>query len=189
MNRTHLVAAGTTAAAAALVTAALVTPSTTANAADGADSAAPPTATAARAIAPFSCDGGAVTRTWDRGIANDYLRLDPGTHKNLPGSFTVRGPQKGKATLGVSVAGTTYLDTAGAGLEMQVLVDGQPIRPGNFAQPVIYSSGPAGYGTGAAQFCVQLGKGRHNVRVNVGPTSTTSGGYVGPMDVRAELSN
>jgi hypothetical protein len=143
----------------------------------------------------YHCNGGAQKQTLTK-INRNPSTFGEGADFNVPVSFTVKGPKKGKDTLNVTFSAETQLlgSTSNPNnnwMELEVRVDGVPIQPfGSAGDPLALTGAPQ-YNSNAAQFCTKIGKGKHKVTVVtrlVDNGSNTLSGWIDDITLNAVRS-
>jgi hypothetical protein len=127
------------------------------------DGAAPPTTRVSKLAATSPCTGGAQKKAFSGGYAGWF---STGSVSTVPGTvWNFTGPSKKKDTLFVTVtAPNTYADAGDYG-RVRVLLDGIDVKPGAAAPEYFY--GTTQYASFAGQYCVKVGKGTHQLRVEL----------------------
>jgi hypothetical protein len=166
-----LVIAAPVLASAALVAGGLGASSMQANA-TGADNH--PTVTASKAADTTTCDGGAQTHTWNRGVAG-YIQTVSGNGPTIMPNSVIRlhGPRSGRDVLSVNLSAEAYLDPGSQG-RVKVLLDGVPMAPSDLNAGSL-DDDANGFGTFAQNYCRNIGPGGHSMRVVISNSSTTAG--------------
>lgn len=172
------------AAVAGITTLGLVGTATTPSTATGSagDDRATPHAgqrVAARATAPVTCSGGALTAMTSRLSAEPFsFPGTTGADVAVPGAqVTLNGPRRGTDTVLVTFTAESYYTGSGwMGLEMHK--DGVPAAPyADNGSPFAFTS-EASYQSSSAQFCTKIRRGAHTFAVvasTTGDASTDSG--------------
>ncbi|MDN5853194.1 MAG: hypothetical protein L0K86_10175, partial [Actinomycetia bacterium] len=142
-----------------------------------------------RAFAPYRCDGGKTKRVWNHGMGSGFRTVPSGTKRRLTQNIHFRGPKKRRDTLTVTVSGVTHNHSTSGSSQLEVTVNGRPMRPTEFGLEVPFS---ANTGVGAPdahtlQFCRKVNRGKKRVRVRL----EALGGdvHVEGALVHAELNN
>lgn len=190
MRKTPTVATGVAIAAGGLMAAALVTPTLSASA-DGpsGERADRKHNETSRMLTSLSCNGGASKAVRNSGLGDGTFSVPPAGRVSLPGTMKLKGPKKGKDVVSVAVTADIGLGSAGAA-NVDVLVDGKPLKPSTLTTPVILAEGAANTHTaGAAQFCGKIGKGRHNVRIRFSDFPGGSGWHMHSVVAHVEQNN
>lgn len=136
--------------------------------------------TVSRLAATSPCAGGAQKKAFSGGYAGWFSTSSAAT---VPGTvWNFRGPRRFRDTVFITVtAPNTYAESGDSG-RVRVLLDGVDVKPGATASEYFYGTNQ--YSSFAGQYCVRVGRGLHQLRVEL-----ESNDWNGSSSDTAYLSN
>lgn len=145
------------------------------------------------------CDGGPQRKVWNRIVNTPSTFGEGADFTPNGGTLFVYGPKFGRDTLSITFSGETNLtgstdaDERNDWMGVEVHVDGAPIEPYTAVGDVYALAGPGGYDSHAAQFCTQIGRGKHKVEVKLnlhdGGNNDNLRGWIDDHVLRVEKSH